>query len=295
MEDMTSVALRISQLDASELDHEIHNIFSAQFRNVFKYFKPHLLTKYEPEINAAFRFVIWKCSINVLESTIGQQILNLKYKDGRSSIERHSWMSPRQKLLYAVLVIGGNWASDRSHDLKRVTSDWPQSSVISKVLSYAEDGWKVASLLNFLVFLLNGRYQLLVERILGIRAVFPRPQSVRQVGFDYVSRELLWHGFAEFLFFILPLINFRRIKSFLSQTFLPKSRTLGGRRDYQECTICGEWPTNPHHIGCSHVFCYYCITSNTMADSGYLCPGCRQPVETINNIRLVQLEVGVNT
>ena len=44
--------------------------------------------------------------------------------------------------------------------------------------------WKVATLLNFLLFLVQGRYQFLLERALGIRAVFRRPQGVRQVRND---------------------------------------------------------------------------------------------------------------
>ena len=40
---------------------------------------------------------------------------------------------------------------------------------------------KVAALINFLVFLTRGHYQFILERLLGIRSIFPHPQLVRQV------------------------------------------------------------------------------------------------------------------
>ncbi len=52
---------------------------------------------------------------------------------------------------------------------------------IDSVLKWIDRGWKLATLLNFLVFLQQGRYQSVLERLLGIRAVFPHPQGVRQV------------------------------------------------------------------------------------------------------------------
>lgn len=73
-------------------------------------------------------------------------------------------------------------------------------------------------------------------------------------------------SFQEFLFFLLPLVNFRRLKSSLSSYFLPRSNrrpTLPHMRtpaDLTVCVICNQWPNNAHEIGCSHVFCYYCIT-----------------------------------
>ena len=40
---------------------------------------------------------------------------------------------------------------------------------------------KIAALVNFLVFLQQGLYRSVAERIVGITPVFPRPQGVRQV------------------------------------------------------------------------------------------------------------------
>ena len=70
----------------------------------------------------------------------------------------------------------------------------------------------------------------------------------------------------EFLFFLLPLINFRKIKNFLVRNLLRKSKSETGvsrqHSDgvYKECVVCAEWPTHPHGIvNCPHVFCYFCL------------------------------------
>ena len=70
----------------------------------------------------------------------------------------------------------------------------------------------------------------------------------------------------EFLFFLLPLINFRRVKNVLVRNLLRKTTAETGashqRSDdaYKECVVCAEWPTHPHSIvNCPHVFCYFCL------------------------------------
>ena len=47
-----------------------------------------------------------------------------------------------------------------------------------------------------MAFLTVPRYPSLLERFLGIHPVFAQRQSIRQVSFDFMTRELLWHGFA---------------------------------------------------------------------------------------------------
>jgi hypothetical protein len=73
--------------------------------------------------------------------------------------------------------------------------------------------------------------------------------------------------FQEFLFFVLPLINFQRLKNFVIQKFLSSSttssRSLDTKRDYTTCAACGEWPIRAQEFGCPHVFCYFCLQVKT--------------------------------
>ncbi|XP_072031208.1 peroxisome biogenesis factor 2-like [Amphiura filiformis] len=290
------IVLRVNQLDSSELDTELHELLKAQFTRAFQFFQPGVLAYIEPELNAALRLLLWQFSINSTHSTLGQQMLNLKYAQESSSVHKLSLL---QRRVYACLLIGLKWLQERSHDLALGTNHMSAFEKIWKVFHVLERLLQVASLINFLVFLQQGRYQFIYERILGIRAWFSKPQSVRQVSFEYMTRELLWHGFAEFIFFLLPFINFHRVRNFFKRhlTFFSISSSdmdVSKRRAqhlYKECAVCGEWPTCPREIGCLHVFCYYCIQSNFDADPSYTCPLCSHPVEDGSNIQQVKCEI----
>ncbi|XP_035697510.1 peroxisome biogenesis factor 2-like [Branchiostoma floridae] len=285
--------LRVSQLDAAELDSAILQHLKSQVSRCFQYFKPGVLTRVEPEVNACLRFLLWKFTIHTASATVGQKLLNLRYSGSPSPT---AGLTDRQKLLYALIVVGGKWLQDRSHDLAIWTGQTSLFQLVFKVLTTAENCLKVASVLNFLVFLQQGRYQSLLERALSIRPVYDRKQAIRQVSFEYMTRELLWHGFAEFLFFLLPLINIRRWKNVVTNQLLGSGRqdcdvNLRGPVELKECAVCGEWPTNPHDIGCQHVFCFYCIKANQLADPGFSCPTCSQPANQIRPVNSVPVTI----
>ncbi|XP_033119887.1 peroxisome biogenesis factor 2-like [Anneissia japonica] len=285
------LALRVNQLDSSELDNEILQIIKAQLSNVFKYFKPGYLSKIEPELNTVIRLLIWKYSVFTNDATLGQQMLNIKYRDAAKFGPLHT----RQRWLLGVVLVGLKWIQERSMELSSLTRETTISWIIGFV-NMAEKLLKVASLVNFLLFLRDGQYQFLFERIIGVRATFSKPQFVRQVSFEFMTRELMWHGFSEFLFFILPLINYRRIQNFFRRKLRSPSspnQTRSSRplKTYKECAICGEWPTMPREIGCLHVYCYYCIQSNMLADSSYSCPLCSYKPDGMKSIKEVSVEI----
>ncbi|KAK3743416.1 hypothetical protein QZH41_011530 [Actinostola sp. cb2023] len=209
-----------------------------------------ILSKLEPELNAALRVIVWRFSIYSKGSSIGQHMLNMKYSES---------MSFSKRILFGLALIGGKYLQDRSTEINAITRRFGDFTIVSYHYN---------------------KFQSLLERILGIHHVFDKRQSVRQVSFEFMTRELLWHGFAEFLFFLLPLINIRKIKNTMIRWF---SRPALGTRPvvmvaYHECGICGEAPTAPHQAACDHVFCYYCIKGNSLADSSFPCPLCGQPV-----------------
>ncbi|XP_071805654.1 peroxisome biogenesis factor 2-like [Asterias amurensis] len=293
--DSKGIVLRVTQLDSSQLDGELHQLLKAQFYRIFRFLKPGILAYIEPELNALLRLLTWQFSINAVGATLGQRMMNLKYNNEKLVT---SDLVKSQRYLYACVLIGAKWLQERSADLSSSTNHIQAFKLMWKAIYLLEKLFSIASLVNFLVFLQDGRYQFLHERILGIRAEFAQRQSIRQVSFEFMTRELLWHGFAEFLFFLLPFINFQRIRNFVQrQLFRPSQIASSQHRlkrhssHYTECGICGEWPTTPREIGCCHVFCYYCIQSNFLADPSYTCPLCSQPVEDVTNIRPITCDV----
>nr|XP_022342050.1 peroxisome biogenesis factor 2-like [Crassostrea virginica] len=276
-------ALRVSQLDAAELDGEVVHIIKAQLNKLFKYHKSNILVTYDPEVSALIKTLIWRFSIYAHDSTIGQQILNLKYS---GADPQTSWMSRRQKILYGLILIVCPWLRERADNLVELAGLSQYHAKVRKLLKWLDIGLKLAAVWNFLVFLQRGVYQTLTERVLGVQATFPDRQGMRQVSFEYMTRELLWHGFSEFLFFTLPLINFQRVKNFVRRHILPRQddSSQDGLR-VMECAVCEDVPTNPQEIGCPHLFCYYCIQSNYKADPRFSCPRCQTSIPSVNSIR----------
>ncbi|XP_062376982.1 peroxisome biogenesis factor 2 [Sardina pilchardus] len=290
--------LRISQLDAFELDGALEQLVWSQFSQCFQHFTPGLLTPFEPELKALLQLLLWRFTVYSQSATAGQTLLRIRYRDAVSRSRRYRPMSRRQKLGLALCTVGERWLRERSHSLLlRLPAD-----------SYARAGRRAmglltglargASLLNFLRFLRRGRYPTLAERALGVRAEFsePRAAAPRDVSFHYVNRELLWHGFAEFLIFLLPLVNTWKLKAAALALFsppdAPSSSSSSSADDAseaancKECGLCGEWPTMPHSIGCGHVFCYYCIKGHTIADMYFTCPRCGAEVSDVEPVKL---------
>ncbi|XP_032827029.1 peroxisome biogenesis factor 2 isoform X1 [Petromyzon marinus] len=316
--------LRVSQLDALELDRMLEQLLWEQLGRCFQAFRPGLLVGWEPELRALLRLLLWRFTLYSSEATVGQALLNIRYSYNHGG--RHVSLSRRQKLWFAALTVGGGWASERWRDI------YPRGGGSDGASAHHADGGvggamgaaggglgyrfvtgggaaalfprlkKAAGtalgllgatqLLAYVVFLRTGTGLSLTERLLGLNAVQARPQGLRQVGFEYMNRELLWHGFAEFLLFVLPLVNAARLR------FSPTAHgRAGGAKDPAEaatvCVACGEWPCLPHTAGgCAHVFCYHCLASRQAASADLACPRCGSPARRMLPLRVAVPERG---
>ncbi|XP_038142648.1 peroxisome biogenesis factor 2 isoform X1 [Cyprinodon tularosa] len=281
--------LRISQLDAHELDSALEQLLWTQFTQCFQNCPPGVLTPVEPELKALLYLLLWRFTLYSSSATVGQSLLSLRYQSTTVS-SHYKPLSSRQKLGLALLTLVPRWLQERSYRLisyfglsaRGALSEMDDGLLqrgLRKALVLVSGLAKFATLVNFLVFLRNGRHPVLAERIAGAQTVFSKPNVVRDVNYQYMNRELLWHGFAEFLIFLLPLVNLRKLKStVLLHVLGGKSSNEEGARMPQDvwkyCGLCGEWPTMPHTVGCGHVFCYYCIKSHSIADPYLSCPQC---------------------
>lgn len=52
-----------------------------------------------------------------------------------------------------------------------------------------------------------------------MRLAPPTSQVNREVSFEYLNRQLVWHAFTEFLLFVLPLVGINRWRRWLSRTW----------------------------------------------------------------------------
>ncbi|XP_060755740.1 peroxisome biogenesis factor 2 [Neoarius graeffei] len=284
--------LRISQLDAFELDDALEQLVWSQFSRCFQHFKPGLLTGVEPELKALLQLLVWRFTVYSRSATVGQTLLNIRYHNTLIAGQKYRSLSRRQKLWFALLTVGEKWLKERSHSLFLSHGAHSGLQRARQALAVVSSAVKVASLINFMLFLQSGTFPTLTERMLGVRPVFVQDQSAREINFHYVNRELLWHGFAEFLIFLLPLINVWKLKTSVSALFSVSDHSNQKSESVQrrECGICAEWPIMPHSIGCSHVFCYYCVKSHTAANVFFTCPKCGAEVTALQPVKF-QIEM----
>ena len=101
--------------------------------------------------------------------------------------------------------------------------------LLSRITSSLSSVYSFAALLSFLVFLVNGRYRTLLDRLLRMRLSTPVYQVRRDVSFEYLNRQLVWHAFTEFLLFLLPLVGIGRWRRWLSRAWRNVRAVLDGR------------------------------------------------------------------
>lgn len=174
-------------------------------------------------------------------ASYGATLQNLCYTDARHRgpvlVPPTRW----QKVLYGIFTVGGrygwskweDWLADKDAGYEEVIqdhvyrrayeADQDKSSakvrVLSKITSLALTTHSLAAFVSFLVFLVNGRYRTLLDRILRLRLAAPSRNVNREVSFEYLNRQLVWHAFTEFLLFFLPLVGISRWRRWLSRAW----------------------------------------------------------------------------
>ncbi|EGC36519.1 hypothetical protein DICPUDRAFT_150983 [Dictyostelium purpureum] len=318
----STTIVRVSQLDSARLDEEILDLLRSQFMKIFSFFKPNFIQRFQPEINAILKSIIFKLSIFNLGTTYGNQLQNLTFRnekafDPNRGSDQLTKLTLRQKWLSGLINIGGEWLWTRlnRYSIKEGWSERPSTDFRKRLwnlMNFLESSYKALSILNFLAFLYDGKYVTLVNRVLHMRLVYAHPTLSRNISFEYMNRLLVWHGFTEFILFIMPLINIDRIKSFLYRVLIKNSfgsntssssassssSSLQQLQKQQlliqqqqmvlsKCPICMNDPISiPYTSDCGHLFCYYCIKTSCMIDSSFTCPRCNTLISNIKRFSI---------
>ena len=143
---------------------------------------------------------------------------------GASLLGRSKDLSRVQKGIYGLLTVGGRYGWQKWEDwLLEKEGGYEESSTLVKRLSRLSS-WlsmthEVAAFVSFLVFLYNGKYRTLLDRALRMRLAPTTAQTSREVSFEYLNRQLVWHALTEFLLFLLPLVGISRWRRWLSRAW----------------------------------------------------------------------------
>ncbi|XP_043649207.1 peroxisome biogenesis factor 2 [Drosophila teissieri] len=265
---------RVNQIDAIYLNKDIARLIRDNLLENLQAISPVLFIKIQPELDLLIQSAIWFGSVGKRCSTFGQQLLVLAYDAEKLTVSR-------LVLHFALTVLPGYVKSWEERRLTRRV-EW-----FSEAITWAENSALVLNILNYFRFLKTGRKPTLVDYLLGLDYISLRNNQRRDIGYKYLTRELLWGGFMEILGLVLPIINFRKLQRLVkSWTF---GQAISGRRVEDRdgpaflapqmtlsttCTFCGERPTLPHHMGCGHIYCYYCLNANVLTDASFCCPKC---------------------
>ncbi|KAF2143985.1 uncharacterized protein K452DRAFT_349828 [Aplosporella prunicola CBS 121167] len=220
----TRPAFRVGQVDAELLDEELLELLKGQVGEGLKYYGSHLAQDYAPEILLVLRAILFKLSIWDHNASYGAALQGLRYSDARRSDA--SRLPPRtwQKTIYGLVTVGGRYAWTKWEDwLISRTTDYELPSrhieLAERLTGTLSTTHSVAAFASFLVFLTNGQYRTLLDRVLGLRLTPSSGSISREVSFEYLNRQLVWHAFTEFLLFLLPLVGISRWRRILSRSW----------------------------------------------------------------------------
>ncbi|KAF8974447.1 Pex12 amino terminal region-domain-containing protein [Flammula alnicola] len=227
--------IRVGQLDSELLDQELAQLLQEPINKALSMINSTFRARFEPELNLLIQLTLYKLSIWNTGASYGAKLQDLRYVVSNNFSERLSrafGIASNTLLLHGALTLVLPYVHNRfrSHALSQAWPDAPSSDYRRKAwdaLGSAESIHALLGLTNFVAFLWSGRYRTLADRLLKMSLVPSRRLVKRDVSYEFMNRQMVWHAFTEFLLFLLPLISARtirrriyRITSLLSPTFL---------------------------------------------------------------------------
>ena len=111
----------------SKLDPHLQNVLDPHMVLLLQFYvlDPHMVLLLQTILcswsahgfNITNTFLFFQFTIKASDATVGQGILNLKYHNEHAQNSTNQWIGRRQKILYALLLIGCPWLKKRSHDI----------------------------------------------------------------------------------------------------------------------------------------------------------------------------------
>lgn len=227
----TRPAFRVGQVDAELLDEELLELLKGQVGEALKYYGPHIRDEWSQEILLILRATLFKLSIWDHDASYGASLQNLRYTDARQQTRSYAKPTKWQKGSYGLFTVIGRyswekWESWLVDQEGGYTEPSDAVQLLSRVTSWVSTTHSVAAFVSFMIFLVNGRYRTLTDRLLRLRLASPTSQVSREVSFEYLNRQLVWHAFTEFLLFLLPLVGISRWRRWLSRAWRRTKQAL---------------------------------------------------------------------
>jgi peroxin-2 len=229
----TRPAFRVGQVDAELLDDELLDLLKGQVSEALKYFGAHLQTDWSAEILLLLRAVLFKLTIWDHNASYGASLQGLRYTDARDTSLSRPPPKPWQKSIYGFLTVFGRYGWTKWEDYlvdQEGGYEAPPPAIrkLSRITSSLSTVHSITALASFLTFLFNGRYRTILDRVLKLRLVPASTHTTREVSFEYLNRQLVWHAFTEFLLFLLPLVGVSRWRRIANRSWRQVVRFFQG-------------------------------------------------------------------
>ncbi|KRT83449.1 zinc finger protein, partial [Oryctes borbonicus] len=243
-----SPILRVTQMNAIYFDNQIYKMLLGHVQDCLKHFHPQYTQLLSNEVELCMKFAILWFSIGRCDSTFGQKLLCTKYEN----------ITPAKKLVLGISLFV-EYAVDK---LQLLTDNMLLNNTAMKLKNLIH----FCQFLNISIFLRNGLKPRLLERILRLNLSHDELKiAQRQYNSHYMMRELLWDSFIEILIYVLPLVNYHKMKRSINhlnpfrQKLVLSKPIVAQLTINTKCPHCNESPIIPHSMGCAHVFCYICL------------------------------------
>lgn len=299
-------------------------------------FEPNfILTRYKPEVDAFLRFLLWNFSMRINVPSPGDAMRNLRYRN-EALYEKYPHLSvgvvsipndqptAYQRIGNGLFNVAVPYLWDRIRE-KAIDEQWMDedldvaprepTSAFEKVLNQTgltkqnawvlmerlETAYRILVFANAIIFIRYGRYRSVVDRLLKMRVVYAKNETIRLASYDFINQQLLHEGF-QIAMALMPLIDSLAIQQFLRRFYrliayisdkmmkaltslkssvMPSSSQNGndsstnangnasvlsnGNIHELDSTICSKCAADPacmpYVTECNHVYCYYCLKS----------------------------------
>ncbi|KAJ9460335.1 Peroxisome biogenesis factor 2 [Diplonema papillatum] len=284
-----TTVLRVAQLDSERLTSQVLMQLRARFRRAFMYLD--FSVGWELELNTVLSLLIFWHTIWANNQTYGDRLHNVIFRSDTRARELGKYnevlFSPSvapsrlEKVLLCIASVifpylynkmlkksmDEGWGDQRQTNWKRQLHD---------SLYQLETMVKMLALANLLVFLKDGEFRSIVDRVLGLRLVNHKSKINKMSSFEFMDRQLFWKTTSDFLTFALPFVNFI---PWIKRMFKSSSQgRVAGIVNSTTCPICMQNPIQlPVVTSCGHHFCYYCIQSR-IVQGNKACTVCGQHI-----------------
>ncbi|KAH9179818.1 Pex12 amino terminal region-domain-containing protein [Lactarius sanguifluus] len=210
--------LRVGQLDAELLDVELVNLLRDPLSKAVGLVNSTLKSRFEPELSLFIQLTLYRLSVWANGASYGAKLQDLEYAVASANGRSVSSRLPRKILLVhgaLTIVLPYVHTRLRGHALSKAWPDAPSSDRRRKaweLMTRLETAHAAAALVSFIAFLWDGRYRTTVDRLLGMKLVPSRRLIRRNVSYEFMNRQMVWHAFTEFLVFLLPLLPHRKLR-----------------------------------------------------------------------------------